>query len=148
MSQATEYQRDVLAIHFPHKISPLMRRMITDPGIVEVLTRIIGSDVKCMQSMLFVKNAGKPGQAWHQDETFIPTQDASLTGVWIAPALRRCRRILRLAGACRGRPRRGGARRRGGDDRDIVMVCGTDPYAGRGLEDLATPYLRPETVAR
>jgi hypothetical protein len=31
-----------------------------------------------------LENAGKPGQAWHQDETFIPTPDASLCGVWIA----------------------------------------------------------------
>ncbi len=76
--------KDLLAIHFPHKVSPLMRQMITHPAIVGVLMQIIGPDVKCMQSMLFVKNAGKPGQAWHQDETFIPTPDASLTGVWIA----------------------------------------------------------------
>ena len=76
--------REVLAIHFPHKISPLMRQMITHPAITAVLTQLVGPDVKCMQSMLFVKNAGKPGQAWHQDESFIPTHDASLTGVWIA----------------------------------------------------------------
>ena len=34
--------------------------------------------------MLFVKKSGKTGQAWHQDEHFIPTRDRSLTGVWIA----------------------------------------------------------------
>ncbi|MGF1450296.1 MAG: phytanoyl-CoA dioxygenase family protein, partial [Opitutales bacterium] len=39
---------------------------------------------KCMQSMLFVKAAGKPGQAWHQDEDYIPTRDRSLAGAWIA----------------------------------------------------------------
>jgi ectoine hydroxylase-related dioxygenase (phytanoyl-CoA dioxygenase family) len=37
-----------------------------------------------MQSMLFIKHAGKPGQAWHQDEDFIPTRDRSLTAAWIA----------------------------------------------------------------
>ncbi|HEV8556570.1 MAG TPA: phytanoyl-CoA dioxygenase family protein [Actinophytocola sp.] len=37
-----------------------------------------------MQSMLFIKSAGKPGQAWHQDEAHIPTRDRSLTAVWIA----------------------------------------------------------------
>ena len=37
-----------------------------------------------MQSMLFFKQAGKPGQAWHQDEFYIPTRDRSLVGVWIA----------------------------------------------------------------
>ncbi len=30
--------------------------------------KVIGPDVKCMQSMLFIKASGKPGQAWHQDE--------------------------------------------------------------------------------
>jgi ectoine hydroxylase-related dioxygenase (phytanoyl-CoA dioxygenase family) len=37
-----------------------------------------------MQSMLFIKASGKPGQAWHQDEYFIPTRDGSLTGGWLA----------------------------------------------------------------
>jgi phytanoyl-CoA hydroxylase len=34
--------------------------------------------------MLFIKATGKPGQAWHQDEDFIPTRDRSLVGGWIA----------------------------------------------------------------
>jgi ectoine hydroxylase-related dioxygenase (phytanoyl-CoA dioxygenase family) len=37
-----------------------------------------------MQSMLFVKAPGKKGQAWHQDEYYIPTRDKSLVGAWIA----------------------------------------------------------------
>ena len=74
----------VLAIHFPHKVSDLMRSTLFQPSILKALNAVIGPDVKCMQSMLFVKTAGKPGQAWHQDEAFIPTQDKSLAGVWIA----------------------------------------------------------------
>ncbi len=74
----------VLAIHFPHKASELMRSALAHPRIVSVLTELIGPDVKAMQSMLFVKGAGKPGQAWHQDEHYIPTRDRSLCGVWIA----------------------------------------------------------------
>ncbi len=73
-----------LCIHFPHKISAKMRETLAHPGQVEVLTRIIGPNVKAMQSMLFIKAAGKPGQAWHQDEFFIPTRDRSLTGGWMA----------------------------------------------------------------
>lgn len=73
-----------LCLHFPHKLSPLMRAALAHPGQVEVLTRIIGPNVKAMQSMLFIKSAGKPGQAWHQDEFFIPTRDRSLTGGWMA----------------------------------------------------------------
>ncbi|MBO9619835.1 MAG: phytanoyl-CoA dioxygenase family protein, partial [Niabella sp.] len=73
-----------VAIHFPHKISPLIHSVLSHKKIVEVLTAIIGPDVKCMQSMLFVKGPGKAGQSWHQDEFYIPTRDRSLTGVWIA----------------------------------------------------------------
>lgn len=75
---------DVLAIHFPHKLSALFRATMRHPAIVDVLTALIGPDVKAMQSMLFVKPAGKPGQAWHQDEHFLPTRDRSLCGAWIA----------------------------------------------------------------
>lgn len=73
-----------LCIHFPHKISETMKRYVAHPTYVDVLTRIIGPNVKCMQSMLFIKASGKPGQAWHQDEFFIPTRDRSLTGGWLA----------------------------------------------------------------
>ena len=76
--------RRYLCIHFPHKISDLMLQDLAHPSIVSVLTRIIGPNVKCMQSMLFIKASGKPGQAWHQDEIYIPTRDRTLTGGWIA----------------------------------------------------------------
>ncbi len=79
-----ELLRRYLCIHFPHKISPLMHEALSQPKMVEALTAMIGPNVKCMQSMLFVKAAGKPGQAWHQDEDYIPTRDRSLCGAWIA----------------------------------------------------------------
>jgi len=85
---AGESDADVLArylcIHFPHKLSALVRDVARLPAVVEPLTVVIGPNVKMMQSMLFVKAAGKPGQSWHQDEAHIPTRDRSLTGVWIA----------------------------------------------------------------
>ena len=84
----SESDEDIIArticVHFPHKISDVMLDAVGQPGIVEVLTQLIGPNVKCMQSMLFIKSAGKPGQAWHQDEAFIPTRDCSLTAAWMA----------------------------------------------------------------
>ena len=84
----TESDADVLqrflCIHFPHKCSDVMLSAIHNQPSVNVLTTIIGPNVKCMQSMLFIKASGKPGQAWHQDEDYIPTRDRSLTGSWIA----------------------------------------------------------------
>ena len=73
-----------LCIHFPHKLSDLIKQTLVHPSITNILTKIIGPDVKAMQSMLFVKGPGKRGQSWHQDEYYIPTRDRSLTGVWIA----------------------------------------------------------------
>ena len=75
---------DVLAIHFPHKISATVLDAMRHPKIVKILEVLIGPDIKSMQTMLFVKKAGKPGQAWHQDEHFIATRDGSLCGAWIA----------------------------------------------------------------
>ncbi|MEV0001524.1 phytanoyl-CoA dioxygenase family protein [Micromonospora sp. NPDC050980] len=79
-----EVLRRYLCVHFPHKLSGLMAEALRHPRIVDALTQIIGPDVKAMQSMLFLKAEGKPGQAWHQDELFIPTRDRSLTAAWIA----------------------------------------------------------------
>ncbi len=79
-----EVMRHYLCIHFPHKISSVMSEALAYPRMVEVLESIIGPNVKAMQSMLFIKASGKPGQAWHQDEFFIPTRDRSLTGGWLA----------------------------------------------------------------
>ena len=73
-----------IAIHFPHKVSPLVREYLGHARITDVLTQLVSPNVKCMQSMLFVKAPGKPGQSWHQDEYFIPTRDQSLIGAWIA----------------------------------------------------------------
>ncbi|MBC7889680.1 MAG: phytanoyl-CoA dioxygenase family protein [Ferruginibacter sp.] len=83
-----ESDNDILkkyvAIHFPHKISPVIKRYLAHQPVVDVLEQIVSPNIKCMQSMLFVKGPGKAGQAWHQDEFYIPTRDKSLTGVWIA----------------------------------------------------------------
>lgn len=73
-----------LAIHFPHKVSPQVLGIAKQRATVDVLRALIGPDVKMMQTMAFMKAAGKPGQAPHQDEYYIPTRDRSLCGVWIA----------------------------------------------------------------
>src|SRR4249920_100761 len=46
---------DVLCIHFPHKLNATIRAAMAHPGIVDVLTALLGPNVKCMQSMFFVK---------------------------------------------------------------------------------------------
>lgn len=218
-----DVSRRYLCIHFPHKISPLMRETLAHPRLVGVLREIIGPNVKCMQSMQFMKHAGKPGQAWHQDEHYIPTRDRSLTAAWIAlddaTIANGC--LWVIPGSQRhgiiwpNRPHEdarfdegwesygfpyaedvavplevaaGGvvffhgyllhrsldSRVRSGfrralvnhymsaesllpwdwdgrleptrDNRDIVMICGEDPYAYKGIENLTYPLLRGESA--
>ncbi|MYE83143.1 MAG: phytanoyl-CoA dioxygenase family protein [Gammaproteobacteria bacterium] len=74
----------VIAVHFPHKVSEVFRAYLAHRSLTRVLAEIVGPNVKCMQSMIFMKSRGLPGQAWHQDEAFIPTADRSLVGAWIA----------------------------------------------------------------
>ena len=81
---ADDVLRRFLCIHYPHKVSQVALDALHAPPVVDVLTRVIGPNVKAMQSMLFIKSEGRPGQAWHQDEFFIPTRDRSLTAVWLA----------------------------------------------------------------
>lgn len=83
--------RRILCIHQPHYISPVMEKYVKHAGICDVLSKITAAhlpfwdgSVKCMQSMLFVKPPTFQGQAWHQDEIYIPTRDRSLIGAWIA----------------------------------------------------------------
>jgi hypothetical protein len=67
-----DVMRRYLCIHHPHKLSDIMLQALHQRAIVDAMTTVIGPDVKAMQSMLFMKSEGKPGQAWHQDEFFIP----------------------------------------------------------------------------
>jgi phytanoyl-CoA hydroxylase len=73
-----------LCIHNPHKVSSVALDVMHNEKVVAALKALIGPNVKSMQSMLFIKSEGKPGQAWHQDEHFIPTRDRSLAAAWIA----------------------------------------------------------------
>jgi phytanoyl-CoA hydroxylase len=80
----SEVLKKYVAIHFPHKISKPIYDFLFQKNITAILTRIVSPNLKCMQSMLFVKAPGKAGQSWHQDEYYIPTRDQSLVGAWIA----------------------------------------------------------------
>jgi ectoine hydroxylase-related dioxygenase (phytanoyl-CoA dioxygenase family) len=67
-----------------HKISPLFGALISDDRIAPIVEKLIGPNVKGLHSQFFIKHAGMPGNAWHQDEAFVPTRDRSLCTAWIA----------------------------------------------------------------
>ncbi|MBN4074018.1 phytanoyl-CoA dioxygenase family protein [bacterium AH-315-E10] len=83
--------KDILCIHQPHYISPVIDAHVRHKDICGALSQITAAhlphwdgSVKCMQSMYFCKPPGFQGQAWHQDEIYIPTRDRSLIGAWTA----------------------------------------------------------------
>ena len=67
-----------------HKSSPLLTAFMQDERLVEALGALVGDNVKGFASQFFIKHAGMPGNAWHQDENFVPTRDRSLCTAWIA----------------------------------------------------------------
>jgi len=73
-----------LRIHMLHRHLALHERYMLHPRVLDVLEVLIGPDVLALQTMLFVKGPGKPGQGWHQDSYYIPTHPDSLCGAWIA----------------------------------------------------------------
>jgi ectoine hydroxylase-related dioxygenase (phytanoyl-CoA dioxygenase family) len=73
-----------LRIHMLHRRLELHERYLLHPRLLDVLQALIGPDVLALQSMLFLKPPGKPGQGWHQDSYYIPTHPDSLCGAWIA----------------------------------------------------------------
>src|SRR6202034_1217161 len=73
-----------LRIHMLHRQLELHERYLLHPRVLDVLEAIIGPDVLALQTMLFLKPPGKPGQGWHQDSYYIPTFPDSLCGAWIA----------------------------------------------------------------
>ncbi|MES2461407.1 MAG: phytanoyl-CoA dioxygenase family protein [Armatimonadota bacterium] len=73
-----------LRIHMLHRKLELHERYMLHPRVLDVLQVLIGPDILALQTMLFLKPPGKPGQGWHQDSYYIPTHADTLCGAWIA----------------------------------------------------------------
>lgn len=73
-----------LRIHMLHRRLELHERYLLHPRVLDVLEVLIGPDLLALQTMLFLKPPGKPGQGWHQDSYYIPTHPDTLCGAWIA----------------------------------------------------------------
>ncbi len=86
-----QVKRRVLGIQEGHLVSPVFAKYVRHPVIAAMLTQLVGGHlrgwngaVKCLQSMYYAKPPQMGGHPWHQDETFFPTRDRSLTAVYIA----------------------------------------------------------------
>ncbi len=84
LGQTPKSPEEFLRIHMLHRKSPLHERFLLHPRILDGLEALIGPDVLALQSMLFFKQAGQPGQGYHQDSYYIPTFPDTLCGAWLA----------------------------------------------------------------
>jgi phytanoyl-CoA hydroxylase len=71
-------------VHFLHRKLEIHERFLLHPRIVDAVAALIGPDVLALQTMLFVKGPGSPGQGYHQDSFHIITQPDTLIGAWVA----------------------------------------------------------------
>ncbi len=70
--------------HMLHRVLPIHERFLLHPRTLDVLEALIGPDVLALQSMLFFKQPGQPGQGFHQDAYYIPSLPDTLCGAWVA----------------------------------------------------------------
>ncbi|HEX5690065.1 MAG TPA: phytanoyl-CoA dioxygenase family protein [Roseiflexaceae bacterium] len=73
-----------LRVHMLHRRLAIHERTLLHPRVLDVLEALIGPDVLALQSMLFFKQPGQPGQGYHQDSYYIPTFPDTLCGAWLA----------------------------------------------------------------
>jgi phytanoyl-CoA hydroxylase len=73
-----------LRVHMLHRRLEIHERFLLHPRILDVLAALIGPDVLALQTMLFFKQPGQPGQGYHQDSYYIPTFPDTLCGAWLA----------------------------------------------------------------
>jgi phytanoyl-CoA hydroxylase len=71
-------------VHMLHRHEEVHERYLLHPRILDVVAGLVGPDVLALQTMLFVKRPGTPGQGYHQDSFHIVTQPDTLIGAWLA----------------------------------------------------------------
>jgi ectoine hydroxylase-related dioxygenase (phytanoyl-CoA dioxygenase family) len=74
----------LLRVHMLHRQLPIHERYLLHPRILDVVQALVGPDVLALQTMLFLKPPGSPGQGYHQDSFHIQTSPDSLIGAWMA----------------------------------------------------------------
>jgi phytanoyl-CoA hydroxylase len=84
VDELTADSPDLLRVHMLHRRLELHERYLLHPRIVDVVAGLVGPDVLALQTMLFVKGPGSPGQGYHQDSFHIITEPDTLIGAWVA----------------------------------------------------------------
>jgi hypothetical protein len=85
--------------HRPHLFAAFLDRIIRSTRILDRVESLIGPDILCGESALFIKEAGDPAFiSWHQDATYWGLEPYEVLTAWVAlsPSTREsgCMRVL------------------------------------------------------
>jgi hypothetical protein len=85
--------------HKPHLFAAFLDDIIRAPRILDPVESLLGPDILCWESVLFIKEARDPAFiSWHQDATYWGLEPHEILTAWIAlsPATREsgCMRML------------------------------------------------------
>lgn len=84
-SLANDLGKSGLLSQYPHLLLPSFDALIRDPGLVDVVTRLIGPDLLVWGCSLFIKEPQTPSiVSWHQDLTYWGLDDANEVTAWVA----------------------------------------------------------------
>ena len=70
-------------IKAPHAVDPLFMDLIRAPALVEVMTALLGPDIRLQNSKLNIKSTGGAAVEWHQDWAFYPHTNDDMLAVGV-----------------------------------------------------------------
>lgn len=71
-------------VMFPHLVSDLAKRFLTDPRLDAIVGELLGEQVLAAQSMFYFKPPGARGQALHQDNFYLRVEPGTCIAAWVA----------------------------------------------------------------
>lgn len=69
---------------FPHLVSDLARRTLTDPRLHAIIADLLDEEILAAQSMFYFKPPGARGQALHQDNFYLRVEPGTCVAAWVA----------------------------------------------------------------
>jgi phytanoyl-CoA hydroxylase len=84
LAHVDELGEERIRVHMLHRQLEIHERFLLHPRILDVVQALAGPDVLALQTMLFLKQPGSPGQGYHQDSFHIQTAPDTLIGAWLA----------------------------------------------------------------
>ena len=77
-----------------HLVTTWMAELVRRPEILDAVEDLLGPDLLCWQTSLFIKEAQDPGfVSWHQDGNYWGLSCHEVVTAWIALAIDRGKRL-------------------------------------------------------